>query len=59
MTQTLVISPAIAAAVADGSSEEVSAACRAAGVTSLLKEALAALEAGRTTPEEIVRKQLA
>jgi len=59
LTQTLVISPAIAAAVADGSSEEVSAACRAAGVTSLLKEALAALEAGRTTPEEIVRKQLA
>ncbi len=45
---------AVARALAGTSMEEVAARCRAAGLASLRSVALQALEAGHTTPEEIL-----
>ncbi|HEY3174993.1 MAG TPA: ATPase, T2SS/T4P/T4SS family [Candidatus Polarisedimenticolia bacterium] len=59
LAHTLKLTGSVAEAVASKASEAVLAACRGAGMSSLQKEALAALEAGLTTPEEISRKQLA
>lgn len=49
----------VAAAVASGQADAVAAACRAAGLPSLHREALAALSAGATTVEEITRRRMA
>ena len=57
LAHALTVTPKIAQA-ATSSVAAVAAACRAAGLVPMRTEALAALGAGRTTPEEITRKQM-
>ncbi|HZI93964.1 MAG TPA: ATPase, T2SS/T4P/T4SS family [Patescibacteria group bacterium] len=56
LVQTMRPNAAVADALARGSSDALLDACRGAGMTSLRQEALGALAAGLTTPEEITRK---